>query len=142
MILTGVGDRQHLRTASVNLDTHILDVVSTLEAERIEVAVLVGHSYGGAVITGVADRVPELVNALVYIDAFVPSDGDSCLGLTTDDQRRWYLEGASAGGYAVAPLPFFDSRATSHPLASLLQRIHLTGTLNRFRRRDFIYLSG
>lgn len=142
LTLTGVGDRQHLLTASVNLDTHIQDVVSVLETERIEDAVLVGHSYGGAVITGVADRVPERVDALVYLDAFVPGDGDSCWSLTTDDQRRWYLEGAGADGYAVAPLPFFDPRATPHPLTSLLQRIHLTGTLDEFRRRDFVYLSG
>ena len=112
-----------------------------LEAEQIEDALLVGHSYGGAVITGVADRVPERVDTLVYIDAFVPSGEDSCFDLTTDDQRQWYLEGASADGYAVAPLPFFDSRATPHPLASLLQRIYLTGNLDRFRRRDYVYLS-
>ncbi|MGI9049679.1 MAG: alpha/beta fold hydrolase [Rubrobacteraceae bacterium] len=141
LTLTGVGDRSHLLGASVNLETHIQDVISVLEAEQIEDAVLVGHSYGGAVITGVADRVSERVDALVYIDAFVPGDGDSCFDLTTDDQRQWYLEGAGADGYAVTPLPFFDSRATSHPLASLLQRIHLTGNLDRFRRRDYVYLS-
>jgi pimeloyl-ACP methyl ester carboxylesterase len=122
LTLTGVGDRNHLLTASVNLDTHIQDVAIVLEAERIEDAVLVGYSYGGMVITGVADRVPERVDALVDVDAFVPRDGDAAWDLATDDLRRWYLEGARADGYAVAPLPFFDPQATSHPLASLRQR--------------------
>jgi pimeloyl-ACP methyl ester carboxylesterase len=142
LTLTGLGDRSHLAGASVNLDTHIQDVVNVLEAERVKEAVLVAHSYGGMVITGVADHVPERVDALVYVDAHVPGNGDSCFGLTTDEQRRWYLEGAAADGYAVAPLPFFDARATPHPLASLLQRIQLTGSLERFRRRDFVYMSG
>ena len=77
-----------------------------LEAERIEDAVLVGHSYGGRVITGVADRVPGRVDVLVYIDAYVPGDGDAVWGLATDDLRRWFLEGARTDGYGVAPLPF------------------------------------
>src|SRR5215203_1442441 len=75
LTLTGVGDRNYLLTDSVNLD-NIQDLANVLEAERIEDAVLVGHSYGGMVITGVADRVPERVDALVYVDAFVPRDGD------------------------------------------------------------------
>jgi pimeloyl-ACP methyl ester carboxylesterase len=63
LTLTGVGERNHLISASVNLDTHITDVVSVLEAEQITEAVLCGHSYGGMVITGVADRVPERLAA-------------------------------------------------------------------------------
>ena len=139
LTLTGVGDRGHLLSASVNLDTHIEDVVRTLEDERIEDAVLVGHSYGGMVISGAADRVPERVDSLVYVDAFVPEDGDSCWTLTNDGQREWYMSGAAATGYALAPMPFFDPRATSHPLASVLQRIRLTGALDRVRRRDYVW---
>ena len=63
LTLTKIGDRNHLLTASVNLDTHIQDVANVLEAERIEDAVLVGHNYGGMVITGVADFAPERVDA-------------------------------------------------------------------------------
>jgi pimeloyl-ACP methyl ester carboxylesterase len=63
LTLTKIGDRNHLLTASVNLDTHIQDVANVLEAERIEDAVLVGHNYGGMVITGVADLAPERVDA-------------------------------------------------------------------------------
>ena len=99
---------------------------------------LVGHSYGGMVITGVADRIPEKVDALVYLDALVPRDGESCWHLVNDDERQWYLD-VDDTGYGVPPMPFFDPRATAHPLASFLQRIKLTGDLNRFRRRDFVY---
>lgn len=138
LTLTGIGDRGHLPNSTVNLETHIQDVVGTLAAELIEDAVLVGHSYGGMVISGVADRVPERVDSLVYLDAFVPDDGDSCWTLTSDEQREWYLD-VGETGYSVPPLPFFDPRATPHPLASLLQRIRLTGDLGRFRRRDYVY---
>lgn len=74
-----MGERDHLRTSSTNLDTRIRDVIATLESEQIEHAVLCAHSYHGMVITGVADRVPERVDALVYLDAQVPCDGESLL---------------------------------------------------------------
>ncbi|MFE3449287.1 alpha/beta fold hydrolase [Nonomuraea sp. NPDC059194] len=141
LTLTGVGERSHLLGAGVNLDTHIQDVVALLAAENIEDAVLVGHSYGGMVITGAADRAPERAGSLVYLDAVVPRHGDSCWTLVSDQERAWYLDVAETG-YAVRPLPFFDARATPHPLASLLQAIRLTGDLSRPRRRTYVYAAG
>ncbi|MFI6348300.1 alpha/beta fold hydrolase [Streptomyces sp. NPDC050560] len=138
LTLTGLGERAHLRHAGVNLDTHIQDVVAHLTTERIENAVLVGHSYGGTVISAVADRVPERVDSLVYLDAFVPADGDSCWRMTNDEQRAWYQD-VDETGHGVRPLPFFDPRATPHPLASLTQPVRLTGDPGRFRRRDYVY---
>jgi pimeloyl-ACP methyl ester carboxylesterase len=138
LTLTGLGDRSHLLTPAVNLETHIQDVLATLAAEQIEDAVLVGHSYAGMVLSGVADGAPQRVDSLVYVDAFVPGEGDSCWTLTTAEQREWYLD-VGETGYSVPPLPFFDPRATPHPLASLLQRVRLSGDLGRFRRRDYIY---
>ena len=73
--LTGLGDRAHLATASTNLDTHIQDVIAVLNAERVNDAVLVGHSYGGMVITAVADRVPELIEGLVEIGIVEHDEG-------------------------------------------------------------------
>lgn len=122
--LTGVAERAHLAHAGVNLDTHIADVISDFHAHRVTDAVLVGHSYGGMVITAVADRIPDRVRTLVYLDAFVPRDGESCWSLTNDEQRQWYI-GVDTTGYGVPPLPFFDERATAHPLASLLQPVSL-----------------
>jgi len=137
--LTGVAERAHLAHAGVNLDTHITDVLAAVQADTdADDLVLVGHSYGGMVITGVADRIPHRVDALVYLDALVPRDGESCWHLVNDAERQWYVQ-VDDTGYGVPPMPFFDDRASAHPLASLLQRISLSGDLNRFRRRDFVY---
>jgi pimeloyl-ACP methyl ester carboxylesterase len=141
LTLTGLSERSHLLHGGVNLDTHIQDVTSVLAAENIQDAVLVGHSYGGMVITGAADRAPERVNALVYLDAMVPEPGDSTWTLVSDQERRWYMDVVETG-YAVRPLPFFDPRATPHPLASLLQPLQLTSDLAHIRRRDYVYAAG
>jgi len=73
--LTGIGARKHLLSREIDLDTHIQDVIGVVEDEDLSDIVLVGNSYGGMVITGVADRVPEKVASLVYLDAFVPENG-------------------------------------------------------------------
>ncbi|WP_040866336.1 alpha/beta fold hydrolase [Nocardia exalbida] len=140
LTLSGVGERVHLRHG-VNLETHIQDVTALLSAENITDAVLVGHSYGGMVITGAADRAASRVAALVYIDAVVPQSGDSCFTLVSDQERRWYLDVVDTGD-AVRPLPFFDARATPHPLASVLQPLTLTGDLTHIRSRDYVYATG
>src|SRR5215210_3259035 len=80
--LTGLGDRTHLSSPDVTLDTHIQDVVNVLFYEDLQDVILVGHSYGGNVITGVADRVPERLQQLVYLDAATPSDGQSSADAT------------------------------------------------------------
>jgi pimeloyl-ACP methyl ester carboxylesterase len=136
--LTGVAERAHLLHAGVNLGTHIADVLAELAVHDVSDAVLVGHSYGGMVITAVADHIPQQVDSLVYLDAFVPRDGESCWMLTTDEQREWYAA-VDDTGYGVPPLPFFDSRATAHPLASLMQPIRLADDLSRFGRRVYVY---
>lgn len=141
--LTGVSERAHLAHAGVNLDTHVRDVTALLDVGLApgERAVLVGHSYGGMVVTAAADRRPRKVDALVYLDAFVPRDGESCWMLTTDEQRRWYAA-VDRSGLGVPPLEFFDPRASAHPLASLLQPVSLGGDLGRFRRRDYVFATG
>ncbi len=77
--LTGLGERVHLASPEVGLDTHINDVVNTLLYEDLRDVTLVGHSYGGMVITGVADRLPERLGHLVYVDALVPEHGESVM---------------------------------------------------------------
>ena len=79
--LTGVGERAHLIAAMSHVDVHIADVVNLLEWEELTDVILVGHSYGGMVITGVADRAKERLRHVVYLDAFLPEDGDSSSAL-------------------------------------------------------------
>jgi len=126
--LSGLGQHDRLdKMRPINLDVHISEAsASVVLSQADDGTVLVGHDYGGCVITGVADRLPHAVRALVYVDAFVPDDGDSCYSMTDEEQRQWYL-GEGAGADAVQPLPTFDPRARPHPRATLLQRIELTG---------------
>jgi len=91
---TGLGDRAHLVHPMVDLETHIQDILAVIEAEDLADFVLVGHSYGGMVATGVADRVPERVRRLIYLDAFVPADGQSLNDLTgrvPTGVERWLI---------------------------------------------------
>lgn len=140
LTLTGVAERAHLVAGGVNLDTHIVDVLASIDNDTSahDELVLVGHSYGGMVITGVADRIPDRVDSLVFLDAVVPADGEACWDLVNDEERKWYVK-VDDTGFGVPPMPFFDPRATSHPLATVLQRLRLHGDLNRFRRLVFVY---
>ena len=86
--LTGLGERAHLASPEVGLSTHIADVVNVLSYEDLDGVLLVGNSSGGNVITGVADRVPERIAQLVYLDAFVPSDGQGIVDMLPPDRRQ------------------------------------------------------
>jgi pimeloyl-ACP methyl ester carboxylesterase len=75
--LTGQGERVHLATDSTDVNTHITDVVNTILFEDLHDVILMGHSYGGVVVTGVVDKIPDRIKAVIYVDAFVPEDGES-----------------------------------------------------------------
>ena len=77
---------------SANLESHVAEVAALCNSTS-EPLVLVGHSYGGSVISGVSDQIPERIKALVYLDAFVPENGDSCWSMTNDWGRKWYTDG-------------------------------------------------
>jgi len=104
--LTGLADRSHLLSRAVNLETHILDVVNLIRWEELTDIVLCGHSYGGCVISGVADRLPEHIRALVYLDAFVLEDGDQMQHLS-EAYAHQFREGAKnlGEGWKVPPVP-------------------------------------
>ncbi len=97
---TGLGDRAHLAHPMVDLDTHIQDILSVIEYEDLHDFILVGHSYGGMVATGVGDRVPERVRHLVYLDAFVPADGQSLADLAGSGRNTTQVE-----GWLIPPMP-------------------------------------
>jgi pimeloyl-ACP methyl ester carboxylesterase len=107
--LTGLGERSHLRTpleTGVGLDTHIQDVANVLEYEDLREVVLVGHSYAGMVITGVADRAAERIRHLVYLDAFVPAEKQSLFDISRPESREIFREQARQhGGLIPSPPP-------------------------------------
>lgn len=75
--LTGLGERVHLLNANINLSTYVADITNVIKFENLHNVILVGHSYGGMVISGVAEQVPDRIKQLVYLDAMVPNDGES-----------------------------------------------------------------
>ena len=97
--LTGQGDRVHLARPDIGLNTHIEDVVNTILYEDLRDIILVGHSYGGMVITGVADRVPDRIKRLVYLDAMAPNDGDSAISLLP--RANDFIKQMTKGDYIV-----------------------------------------
>jgi pimeloyl-ACP methyl ester carboxylesterase len=136
--LTGLGERSHLlKMGSINLETHIRDVVNTLVWEDLTNVVLCGHSYGGMVISGVADLAPERIATLVYLDALVPQNGDTVLALTLANLDLIQRDLANSNGLSLPPTTaaFFgipsegcahvDTKLTPHPFASLAQAIEL-----------------
>lgn len=126
-------------TRAPNLDSHIDQVAEIIDrGEQVPVA-LCGHSYGGMVIAGVADRLGHRLDHVVYIDAYVPDDGDSCWSLTSDTFRELFISGSRADGRWVAvPEGLDDPRARPHPLPSFVQSISLEGNAEPGFGRTFI----
>lgn len=118
-------------TLTDHVDAAASDLAQLLAAAREHASdprvVLVGHSYGGSIVSALADAMPARVHALVYLDALLPHDGDSSWSMTTQDEHEWYVEGSARTGAYVDPLPFFDDRARPHPLATLMQASSLGG---------------
>ena len=154
--LTGLADRVHLLSPQVSLDTHITDVVNLIRCEELTDVVLCGHSYGGAVISGVADRIPDRIGALVYLDAFVLENAQSLFDTQPAELRNELIEAArEAGqGWKVPPFPaevfgvnardrgWVNRQCTMQPLATFQQPIHLTGASRPIENVTFILANG
>jgi pimeloyl-ACP methyl ester carboxylesterase len=126
--LTGLGERVHLASASVGLRTHIDDVVNAILWEQLRDVTLVGHSYGGMVISGVADRIPDRIGRLVYLDAFLPVSGEAALDLA-DSIGATYMRANIRDGFIV-PTWVVDQgaipRDVPQPLRTFTDTLHLT----------------
>lgn len=149
--LTGLADRSHLLGAGVDLQMHIDDIVNLLRWNDLEDVVLAGHSYGGFVISGVADAVPERLRGLVYLDAFVPADGESFLSVAHPKTRAAVIAAAEAsGGVSVPPFPadgyvddpadraLVEAKCTPHPFASFAQPLYLSGAGDAVASRTYV----
>jgi pimeloyl-ACP methyl ester carboxylesterase len=95
---TGLGERAHLAHPDVDLDTHIQDIMAVLETEDLNDVYLIGHSYGGMVATGVADRAGARIKHVIYLDAFAPKDGQSVFDLQQPEALARMRDGAQASG--------------------------------------------
>ena len=105
---SGLGDRVHLASPSIDLDTHITDVVNTIEYADLHDVILVGHSYSGMIITGVAEQVPERLSQLVYLDASVPADGQNSYDADfIDEEAKLEAIAADIAGGMEAGMPGF-----------------------------------
>jgi len=133
---TGLGEREHLANPAIDLDTHIQDVLNVIRFEDLDDIVLLGHSYGGMVATGVADRARERVTQLIYLDAFVPRDGQSLFDLHEGGREPMGKAAAAGDGYRVPPNPppadtpradirWLDDRRVDMPIKCLETKLKL-----------------
>ncbi len=148
--LTGLGERAHLMRAGIGLSTHITDVVNVFTWERLSDVVLCGHSYGGLVISGVAEEIAPAIRAIVYLDAFVPRDGDSGYALTGPAVREAVDAGRQTGGIGIPPRSaeafgvnaadraWVDSLCVPQPIATFTDTIKITGAYERIARKAYI----
>ena len=127
--LTGQGERSHLLNPSINLDTHIMDILNVIKYEDLENFILVGHSYGGMVITGVADKVPEKIKHIIYMDAFLPLDGENAMSLFPIETQQFFIQHAKANGDGHSLPPFWEgwekTKDVTHPFNTFMQPISL-----------------
>ncbi len=148
--LTGLGERSHLMNADITLATHVADVVNVIRWEQLSDVVLVGHSYAGFVISGVAERAPSALRSIVFLDAFVPDSGDRLVDLTSQATREAMEAAAKRGETTVPPRPaaFFqvnekdqawvDALCTPHPAVTMRDTLTLTGARERVPRKAYI----
>jgi pimeloyl-ACP methyl ester carboxylesterase len=154
--LTGLGDRRHLLNRSVDFETHVADVLTLLDVEELTDIVLCGHSYGGTIISAVADRVPNRIRALVYLDALVIENGERVIDLLPPETASsimlaaeqhgdgWTIPPAPASAYNIAgeQAAWVDRQSGPHPLAAMLQPVLIGGNLDRIAHKLFIYATG
>ncbi|MGP3533969.1 alpha/beta fold hydrolase [Microbacterium sp. RD1] len=152
--LPGLGERASELSADQNLDTYASDILDLLHRHDLRDVVLVGHSFGGYPISAAADREPERIARLVYLDAAVPVDGQSAVGDSAATAQSW-LARAGDDGWSVPPMPVemvevrrpsdreaVQARLTRMPLAPFVQRLRLTGGIDRIPHRQFVFATG
>jgi pimeloyl-ACP methyl ester carboxylesterase len=148
--LTGLGERSHLMRASISLATHIADIVNVIKWEGLRNIVLCGHSYAGFVVSGVAEEVPDAIASIVFVDAFVPANGEALVDITSQATRDGIQAAADRGEITVPfrPAAFFgvnekdqawmDRMCVPHPVATMREKIALTGAVERVPKKAYV----
>jgi len=148
--LTGLGERSHLLRAGVDLKTHIADVANVLTWEGLTDVVLCGHSYGGFVISGVAEEMATAIRSIVFLDAFVPGNGETVRDLTGVAVQDAIRSALQRGDLAIPPRPaeafgvnaadraWVDRLCVGQPIGTFTDKITLTGARDRIARKSYI----
>jgi pimeloyl-ACP methyl ester carboxylesterase len=152
--LTGLGERAHLRHPDIDLSMHIADVLGVIKYEELRGFVLVGHSYGGCVVSGVAESVPDAIGSIVFLDAFIPDNGDAALDLVQPAVQE-IIRAALARGDTTVPVrdaaafrvnekdrAWVDALATPQPIGTMTEKLTLTGARERIAKKTYIRASG
>ncbi len=141
--LTGVGERSHLASDAVDLTMQVTDVVNEIKWKDLDNIVLVGHSYGGMVISGVAEQLQPRIAAIVYLDAFLPQDGQSLSDLLGPKAPQWRE-------HLALPIPaeafkvnekdraWVNAKMTPHPVKCFTERLKLTGAYQKVAKKLYI----
>ena len=138
--LKGLGTRVAERAPGITLTDHITDVVKVIDDHKLHDIILVGHSYGGMIITGVAAKRAANIRTLVYLDAFLPRDGEALWDIATDFERKHYIDAQRGSPGLVGPLPFPGiDPALRHPLLTLLEPIHTSGDEHLVKNHSYVY---
>ena len=146
--LTGLGERSHLLSDDINVSTHITDVVNVLKWEGLSDVVLCGHSYGGLVVSGVAEQSATAIGSIVFLDAFVPENGDAMADLTSQamrDNLKVAVERGDLGVPARSAAAFLvnekdqawvDAMCVPQPIGTMTEKITLTGARERIGKKS------
>jgi pimeloyl-ACP methyl ester carboxylesterase len=152
--LTGLGERAHLLHPDIDLSLHVADVLGLIKCERLNNIVLVGHSYGGFVISGVAEAVANKISSIVFLDAFIPDNGESLLDVVQPavqdviqdvlDRGDTTVPVRDAAAFKVneKDRPWVDSLATPQPIGTMTEKIKLTGARERVATKAYIRAAG
>jgi len=152
--LTGLGERAHLLHPDIDLSLHVADVLGAIGCERLSDIVLVGHSYGGCVISGVAEAVPDKIRSIVFLDAFIPNNGESLFDVVQPTVKE-VIQGVLDRGETTVPVrdaaafkvnekdrAWVDSLATPQPVRTMTEKIKLTGARERIAGKIYIRAAG
>ena len=148
--LTGLGERSHLMRAGINVSTHVTDIVNVLKWERLTDVVLCGHSYGGFVISGVAEQAADRIGSIVFLDAFVPLNGESMASITSQAVRDSLKAASERGEISVPPRPakaflvndadqdWVDSLTGPQPIETMTEEVRIAGARDRIAKKSYI----
>ena len=150
--VTGLGERSHLLSKGINLDTHVTDIANVIKWEDLRNVCMVAHSYGGFIGSGVLEQIGDRVTSIVWLDAFKPENGQKPLDLTSEMFRQAILASAEKGELGF-PAPsgnpgnifvnendsaYVTSKVTPHPINTYLQPVTLSGARDKVAKKTYI----